>query len=100
MMPRWTKSNRNPLGVLRADAGFSRESAASTLDISLSTMIRYETCETDIPIGIVEAMAIIYKVPFDKMREAIKQVKEAKGFRTVGHYSKALTTKPKVSVEL
>lgn len=83
-MPRWSKTDRSPLGNLRAEAGFSRESAASTLNISLSTMIRYETGSTDIPIGIAEAMAVIYKVPFDILREAIRDTKAIKGIDIMG----------------
>ena len=84
-MPRWTKSDRSPLGNLRAEAGFSREAVASALNLSLSTVVRYETGSTDIPIGIVEDMATLYHVSFDILREAIKETKNAKGKSITGH---------------
>ena len=83
-MPRWTQSDRSPLGKLRANAGYSRESIAATLHLSLSTMVRYESGITDIPMGIAEDMSILYKVPFDTLREAIKATKEAKGINIQG----------------
>ena len=83
-MPRWTKSDRSPLGNLRADAGYSREAIASALKLSLSTMVRYETGTTDIPIGIAEDMATLYKIPFDTLRKAIKDTKEVKGIPITG----------------
>ena len=86
-MPRWPKEDKNPLGRIRTEAGFSREKAAATLDISLSTMIRYETGVTDIPIGVAEAMAMIYKVPFETLRNTIRKMKEENGIKFFGHYS-------------
>jgi transcriptional regulator with XRE-family HTH domain len=83
-MPRWSKSDRSPLGNLRAEAGFSRETVASTLNLSLSTMVRYETGSSDIPIGIAEDLAVLYKVPFDTLREAIKETKMEKGIPITG----------------
>ena len=87
-MPRWSKEDRNPLGQLRMEAGFSRERAAAELHISLSTMIRYENCTTDIPIGVVEAMAVLYSVPFDELRAAIKATKAEKNHPEIGLLSK------------
>ena len=87
-MPRWTKSDRSPLGNLRADAGFSRESIAATLNLSLSTIVRYETGSTDIPIGIAEDMASLYRVPFDDLRKAIRATKELKGTKPQGRLNK------------
>ncbi len=86
-MPRWPKEDKNPLGQIRTEAGYSREKAAATLDISLSTMIRYETGVTDIPIGIAEAMAMMYKVPFETLRNTIRKMKEENGIKFFGHYS-------------
>ena len=91
-MPRWTKSDRSPLGNLRAGAGYSREAVAAALKLSLSTMVRYETGNTDIPIGIVEDMATLYNVSFDTLREAIKETKNAKGKNITGHISKRKNT--------
>ena len=88
-MPRWTKSDRSPLGNIRANAGYSREAAASAMKLSLSTMVRYETGSSDIPIGIAEDMAILFNVPFDMLREAIKATKEARGFQITGHRQKS-----------
>ena len=87
-MPRWTKSDRSPLGNLRAEAGLSREAVASALKLSLSTIVRYETGVTDIPIGIAEDIATLYHVPFDELREAIKATKEAKGIPITGSHAK------------
>ena len=85
-MPRWTNNDRSPLGNLRANAGFSREAVASALKLSLSTMVRYETGSSDIPIGIAEDMAVLYRVPFDNLREAIKCTKELKGIPITGKH--------------
>ena len=90
-MPRWSKSDRSPLGNLRANAGYSREAAAAAMNLSLSTMVRYETGSSDIPIGIAEDMAILFNVSFDNLREAIKETKEAKGIKITGHKTKILT---------
>ena len=87
-MPRWTKNDRSPLGNLRAEAGYSRESVASMLGLSLSTMVRYETGITDIPIGIAEDMASLYRVPFDKLRETIRTMKELQGVNVQGRLNK------------
>ena len=89
-MPRWSKSDRSPLGNLRAEAGLSRETVASALKLSLSTMVRYETGITDIPIGVAEDMAVLYHTHFDKLREAIKATKEAKGLPITGTRSKVI----------
>ena len=88
-MPRWPRDDKNPLGRMRTDAGYSREKAAASMNISLSTMIRYETGVTDIPIGIAEAMATIYKVPFDTLRNTIKEMKREKGINILGHHREA-----------
>ena len=89
-MPRWTKSDRSPLGNIRANAGYSREAVAAAMNLSLSTVVRYETGSSDIPIGIAEDMATLFNIPFDELREAIKATKEAKGVPITGHHSKAL----------
>ncbi|GEM_PF-3407785 len=88
-MPRWTKSDRSPLGNIRVNAGYTREAIASALNLSLSTVVRYETGVTDIPMGIAEDLATLYSVPFDELREAIKATKEARGIPITGHHSKA-----------
>ncbi|MBR0168688.1 MAG: helix-turn-helix transcriptional regulator [Synergistaceae bacterium] len=88
-MPRWTNENRSPLGNIRANAGYSRETAANIMKLSLSTMVRYEAGSSDIPIGIAEEMAVLYQVPFDTIREAIKTTKEEKGINIMGHRSRS-----------
>lgn len=89
-MPRWTKNDRSPLGNIRANAGYSREAVAAAMNLSLSTIVRYETGSSDIPIGIAEDMAVLYNVSFDNLRDAIKATKEAKGLNITGHRSKLL----------
>ncbi len=93
-MPRWTKNDRSPLGNLRANAGFSRESIAATLNLSLSTVVRYETGITDIPIGVAEDMASLYRVPFDELRQAIRATKELKGAKVQGVLNKRKANLP------
>lgn len=83
-MPRWSTNEKSPLGIIRMEAGYPRETVAAALKLSLSTLIRYETGSTDIPIGIVEDMATLYKVPFDTLREAIKETKSIKGVPITG----------------
>ena len=87
-MPRWTNENRSPLGNIRANVGYSRETAANIMKLSLSTMVRYEAGSSDIPIGVAEEMAVLYQVPFDTIREAIKNTKEEKGINIMGHRSR------------
>ena len=87
-MPRWTNENRSPLGNIRANAGYSRETAANIMKLSLSTMVRYEAGRSDIPIGVAEEMAVLYQVSFDTIREAIKTTKEEKGINIMGHRSR------------
>ena len=84
-MPRWTNDTRSPLGSIRANAGYSRENAAAAMKLSLSTMVRYESGSSDIPVGVAEEMAVLYRVSFDNIRDAIKATKEAKGINIMGH---------------
>lgn len=98
-MPRWNNSDRTALGVIRANAGYSREKVAAIMDISISRLFDYEKGVTDIPIGIAEEMAILYHVSFDALREAIKESKAAAGMNTVGRHRKTLTTKPRMTAE-
>ncbi len=95
-MPRWDKDKLSPLGHMRATAGYSRETAAYAMHLSLSTMVRYETGITDIPIGIAEEMAILYHVTFDNLREAIKATKEEKFVNVIGRHKKILN-QPKIA---
>ncbi len=83
-MPRWSNVDRTPLAILRANAGHSRDSAAAVMGISLSSLIRYENGVNDVPIGLAEEMAVLYHVPFENIRTAIRDTKEAAGVRAVG----------------
>ena len=88
-MPRWNNCDRTALGVIRANAGYSREKAAAIMDVSISRLFDYEKGVTDIPIGIAEEMAILYHVSFDVLREAIKASKAASGMSIIGRHRKA-----------
>ena len=94
-MARWSNNDRTALGILRNNAGLSREAAATTMNLSLSTFIRYETGESDIPMGIAELMAILYRVPFDEIRNAIQNVKETRGINSVGVYPTLMKVRAK-----
>ena len=87
-MPRWEKNDRTPLAQIRTEAGFSRENAASILNIVMMTLYRYEHGITDIPLGIAENMASLYKVPFDTLREAARATKEAQITKSKGKLNK------------
>ena len=87
-MPRWGKDDRTPLGQIRATAGFSRENAASILNIVMMTLYRYEHGITDIPLGIAENMASLYGIPFDTLREAAKATKKLSGANTQGRLNR------------
>ena len=75
-MGRWKDSDRTPLALLRANANISAEKAAAILGIVMMTLYRYERGVTDIPLGIAEKMANLYKVSFDELRIAAKTTKE------------------------
>ena len=87
-MPRWKDDDRTPLAQLRANAGFSREDTASILNIVMMTLYRYEHGITDIPLGIAENMASLYKVSFDELRKAAKETKELKGIKPEGRLNR------------
>lgn len=72
-MPRWNEENRTPLGKVRANAGFSIEKAAVTINISSHSLLRYENGITDLPLRIAEKLCNLYKVPFETIRQAIKE---------------------------
>ena len=72
-MPRkWKDEERKPLALLRARAGFSGEKAAALLGVVMMTLYRYERGVAEIPLSIAEKMAILYRVPFDEIRQAVK----------------------------
>ena len=87
-MSRWTDTDRTPLAQLRAKAGFTREDAAGILKIVMMTLYRYECGKNDIPLGIAENMASLYRVPFDEIREAVKATKEMRGSNPEGRINK------------
>ena len=77
-MSRWKNADRTPLAVLRANAGLSRNQASVLLDVALNTLGRYETGEGEVPLDIAEDMSILYKVPFDNIRNACAAVRKNK----------------------
>ena len=77
-----------PLSQLRVNAGFSREKAAHILNIVMMTLYRYEHGINDIPLGIAENMASLYKVPFNDIREAAKATKEQQGVNSQGRINR------------
>ena len=87
-MPRWKKEDKTPLSQIRMEAGFSREEAAAILNVVMMTLYRYEHGVTDIPLGIAENMASLYKVPFNDIREAAKATKEQQGVNSQGRINK------------
>ena len=75
-MPRWTNDDRKPLGKLRAAAGLSRNEAAVQMHIGHSTLQRYEDGTNDLPFSVAEQMAVLYQVPFEEIRQAIRETAE------------------------
>ena len=71
-----------PLVILRKNVGLSRNKAAVMLDIGLTTLTRYENGDNDVPFGVGEKMAVLYKVPFEDVRFAIRDTKELNGMYT------------------
>lgn len=73
------KSNsyeNKPLATIRKTAGLSRNAAAVYLGIGLTTLTRYENGDNDVPFGIGEKMAVLYKTLFENIRNAIRETKE------------------------
>ena len=68
--------NKTPLFLLRKKIGLSRNEAAVLLKVGLTTLARYENADNDVPCGVAEDMAIIYGVPFEIVRNAIKETKK------------------------
>lgn len=68
--------NYKPLVFLRKNAGFSRNKAAVLMDIGLTTLARYENGDNDVPFGVGEKMSVLYKVPFEDVRFAVRDTKE------------------------
>ena len=87
-MPRWKKEEQTPLSQIRIKAGLSREETAAMLHIVMMTLYRYEHGINDIPLGIAENMASLYKVPFNDIREAAKATKEQQGVNSQGRINR------------
>lgn len=78
-MPQSNNGIDKPLVVLRKNAGLSRNKAAVLLDIGLTTLTRYENGDNDVPFGVGENMAIIYNIPFENIRFAVRDTKMLQG---------------------
>ena len=87
-MPRWNDEDRTMLAKIRSKADLSMERAAILMDITGRTLARYENGVTDVPMGIAEQMARLYKVSFEDIRQAILATKKAVGAKTEGRISK------------
>lgn len=83
-MAKTSTENLTPLAQVRINAGLSRENAAGILNVTMMTLTRYELGKTDVPIGVAEEMATLYSVPFDNIRNAIRETKIMKGVKAEG----------------
>ncbi len=72
-MPRWANIKRTPLAMVRANAGLSIEKAANAINITSRTLARYETGVSDVPMRVAEKLCVLYRVPFEIVRQAIKE---------------------------
>ena len=72
-MPRWIDTDRTPLAKVRANSGYSMEKAAVAVGITSRTLARYESGISDITMKIAEKLSVLYKVPFEKIRQAVKE---------------------------
>lgn len=70
-MSRWTDKDRSPLAKLRADAGYSIETAAVALEITARTLGRYENAYTDVPSRLLGKIAALYRVSRDEVLTAL-----------------------------
>lgn len=77
-MARWSDANRKPLAIIRANAGFSAEKAAALLGIAMLRLYRYENGIVDLPVSLAEKMTLLYNVPFDEIRIAVKNTERIK----------------------
>ena len=87
-MPRWNDEDRTMLAKIRSQANLSMEKAAILMEVTGRTLARYENGVTDVPMGIAEQMAKLYKVSFEDIRQAILATKKAVGAKTEGRISK------------
>ena len=64
------------LGLLRAQAGLSRDKAAVILGMAPNTLLRYEHGKNDIGLSVLERMASLYGVSFDEICNAARNVRK------------------------
>ena len=69
-------TEQTALGLIRAQAGLSRDKAAVILGVAPNTLLRYEHGKNDIGLLILEKMASLYKVSFDEVCNAARQVRK------------------------
>ena len=72
-MPRWDIEKMKPLAAIRAEAGYTMEKAAVAAGMTSRTLGRYENGITDIPMRVAERLSELYRVPFEKIRQAAKE---------------------------
>ena len=72
-MPRWDKDKMKPLAAIRFEAGYTMEKAAVAAGMTSRTLGRYENGITDIPMRMAERLAELYRVPFEKIRQAVNE---------------------------
>ena len=78
---RWRAEDLTPLASLRFKAGYARDQAAVSMQISNTTLYNYENGIKDIPFSIVNRMAELYKVSIEDIGQAIlATLKEVNGF--------------------
>lgn len=76
-MSRWNIEDLTALARVRSKSGLSREKAAVLMEISVRTLARYENGDADVPMKIAEKMSELYKVPFEEIRQAVKDTTRA-----------------------
>lgn len=78
---RWRAEDLTPLASLRFKAGYARDQAAVSMQISNTTLYNYENGIKDIPFSIVNRMTELYNVPIEDVRQAIlATLRETNGF--------------------
>lgn len=82
-MTSYVNRNNTPLAFLRKKAGLSRNKAAVLLNVGLTTLARYENGDNDVPFGIGEKMTILYNVPFETVRFAIRDTKKIQSAQAI-----------------
>ena len=79
-----TNEDRTPLAQLRANAGYTLQEAAVLLQLAFTSLSKYERGERDMTFGVGEAMAELYRVPFEIIRQAVLATKKLTGGKTKG----------------